>query len=181
MAMERGNFARRLRLGGAVLLLALTIMGVAPRGLALAAAANPPGLAPVSPGMARIWIYRDYEPYQTLARPYVRLNGAIAGISEPGGALYRDVVPGTYTVTVDSDGTDQRGCGDGELRFARFRLSVDCASRVAAIKTERLRSETHRHEYTRRAVASTRQRAKRNQLTTDNAPSRRRGANIHRL
>lgn len=103
MVMEQGHFARRLRLGGAVLLLALTIMALAPWGLA---AANPPGFAPVSPGMARIWIYRDYEPYQSLARPYVRLNGAIAGISEPGGAIYRDVAPGTYTATVDSDGTD---------------------------------------------------------------------------
>src|ERR1700686_4422811 len=132
MAMERGNFARRLRLGGAVLLLALTIMGVAPRGLALAAAANPPGLAPVSPGMARIWIYRDYEPYQTLARPYVRLNGAIAGISEPGGALYRDVVPGTYTVTVDSDGTDQRqfvtvAAAGGEQVFVKILSLADWA------------------------------------------------------
>jgi hypothetical protein len=107
MLMEQSNLARRLRLGGAVLLLALTSMSLAPRDLALAAAPNPPGLAPVPPGMARIWIYRDYEPYQTLARPYVRLNGVITGISEPGGAFYRDVAPGTYTATVDSDGTDQ--------------------------------------------------------------------------
>lgn len=106
MVMEQSNFARRLRLGGAVLLLALTSMALAPWGDALAAAANAPGLAPVSPGMARMWIYRDYEPYQTLARPYVRLNGAITGISEPGGVFYRDVAPGTYAVTVDSDGTD---------------------------------------------------------------------------
>jgi hypothetical protein len=108
MLMEQSRFARRLRLGGAVLLLALTSMGLAPRGLALATATNAPGLAPVSPGTARLWIYRDYEPYQTLARPYLRLNGAIAGISEPGGVSYRDVAPGTYEVTVDSDGTDVR-------------------------------------------------------------------------
>ena len=106
MLIEQSNFARRLRLGGAVLLFALTSMGLAPRGLALATATNAPGLTPASPGMARIWIYRDYEPYDSLARPYVRLNGAIAGISEPGGAFYRDVAPGTYTATVDSDGTD---------------------------------------------------------------------------
>src|SRR5579864_3208187 len=106
MLTEQGNFSRRLRFGGAVLLLALTSIGLAPWDLALAEVANPPGLAPVSPGMARIWIYRDYEPYQSLARPYVRLNGAIAGISEPGGAFYRDVAPGTYMATVDSVGTD---------------------------------------------------------------------------
>jgi hypothetical protein len=106
MLMKQPNLTWPLRLTGVVLLFALTIMGLPPRERVLAAAANPPGLAPISPGMARLWIYRDYEPYQTLARPYVRLNGAIAGISEPGGVFYRDVAPGTYTVTVDSDGTD---------------------------------------------------------------------------
>jgi hypothetical protein len=107
MSMEQNNFARRLRLGGAVLLLVLAGTGLAPPGLALAAATNwAPSVPPVPPGMARIWIYRDYEPYQSLARPYVRLNGAIAGISEPGGSFYRDVAPGTYAATVDSEGTD---------------------------------------------------------------------------
>jgi hypothetical protein len=58
------------------------------------------------PGYARIWIYRLDEPYVSLARPYVRFNGRIAGISEPGGAFYRDVLPGKYYVTVDSQGRD---------------------------------------------------------------------------
>ena len=58
------------------------------------------------PGSARIWLYRDYQPYVTLARPYVRLNGRVVGISEPGGAFYRDVAPGRYEITVDSDGHD---------------------------------------------------------------------------
>jgi hypothetical protein len=106
MLVEQSRFARRFRLGGAVLLLALTSMGLAPRGLALAPVTNAPGLASLSPGTARLWIYRDYEPYQTLARPYARLNGAIAGISEPGGVFYRDIAPGTYVVTVDCYGTD---------------------------------------------------------------------------
>ena len=57
-------------------------------------------------GVSRIWIYREYEPFQTLARPYVRFNGAVTAISEPGGAFYRDVPAGTYTVSVDSDGVD---------------------------------------------------------------------------
>jgi hypothetical protein len=57
-------------------------------------------------GMARAWFYRDDEPYISLDRPYVRMNGAIVGISEPGGAFYRDVPPGQYYVTVDSYGRD---------------------------------------------------------------------------
>jgi hypothetical protein len=75
------------------------------------AAALPPVSAvqipPIPRGDARIWIYRDYEPYVSLARPYVRFNGAVVGISEPaGGAFYRNVPPGDYYVTVDSDGQD---------------------------------------------------------------------------
>jgi hypothetical protein len=97
MATELYDFARRLRLGGAVLLLALTSIGLAVWGPAVAAGTAAPGVAPVSPGTARIWIYRDYEPYETLARPYVRLNGAVIGISEPGAVFYRDVAPGTST------------------------------------------------------------------------------------
>jgi hypothetical protein len=52
--------------------------------------------------MARAWFYREDEPYNGLARPYVRMNGAIIGISELGGAFYRDVSPGAYYVTVES-------------------------------------------------------------------------------
>jgi hypothetical protein len=69
-----------------------------------AGAAGPPG-GP-APGYARIWLYRAYEPYESLATPYVRFNGQIIGISEPGGASYRDVAPGEYDVTVDSQGRD---------------------------------------------------------------------------
>jgi hypothetical protein len=56
--------------------------------------------------MARLWLYRDYEPNETLARPLIRFNGDPVGISEPGGTLVRDVPPGTYRVTVDSTGRD---------------------------------------------------------------------------
>jgi hypothetical protein len=53
-------------------------------------------------GMARAWFYREDLPYNGFDRPYVRMNGAIVGISELGGAFYRDVSPGPYYVTVDS-------------------------------------------------------------------------------
>lgn len=60
----------------------------------------------LDPAAARLWLYRDYEPYETLARPLIRLNGAPVGVSEPGGTLVRDVPPGVYRVTVDSTGRD---------------------------------------------------------------------------
>jgi hypothetical protein len=63
-------------------------------------------IPPVPAGAARIWFFRDYEPYETLARPYVRLNEQVFGISEPGGAFYRGVAPAHYSITVDSAGRD---------------------------------------------------------------------------
>lgn len=69
----------------------------------------PPSLAEPAgppPGYARIWLYRYDEPYVSLATPYVRFNGRIVGVSEPGAAFYRDVPPGNYYVTVDSEGRD---------------------------------------------------------------------------
>jgi len=48
--------------------------------------------------------YRDYEPYESLARPWIYLNNEKVGMSEPGGVYYRDVAPGTYRIKVDSEG-----------------------------------------------------------------------------
>jgi hypothetical protein len=59
-------------------------------------------IPPISFGLARLWFYRDGGPRETQERPYLRLNGQIAGISEPNGVFYRDVAPGHYAVTVDS-------------------------------------------------------------------------------
>jgi hypothetical protein len=63
-------------------------------------------IPPIPAGMARVWFYREDMPTETPQRPYVRMNGAVIGISEDGGAFYRDVPPGEYYVTVDSYGVD---------------------------------------------------------------------------
>jgi hypothetical protein len=73
---------------------------LSPAGAAVAAGGGPPS------GYARIWIYRYYEPYESLDTPSVRFNGQIVGVSEPSGSFYRDVAPGEYYVTVDSLGED---------------------------------------------------------------------------
>jgi hypothetical protein len=83
----------------------------------------------IPPGEARIWIYRDYEPYQTLARPYVRLNDRVVGISEPGGAFYRNVSPGVYRTTVDTYGYDVNQFADVPL----------AAGQTAYVKIESLK------------------------------------------
>ena len=61
-------------------------------------------VAPAASGLARIYFYRDWEPYETLSRPLIYLNDAPAQISEPGGISYRDLPPGQYHVSVDSPG-----------------------------------------------------------------------------
>src|SRR5580693_4074046 len=102
--MRINHRARRIGLS-----LLLTLMGIMLCGVAIAgpdATALPNTSSQVSGAAARIWVYRDDGPFDSLARPYVRLNGAIIGISEMQGVLYRDVPPGVYTVTVDSDGMD---------------------------------------------------------------------------
>jgi hypothetical protein len=59
-------------------------------------------IPPVPAREARIWFYRDLDPYASLATPYIRLNDAPVGVSQAGGAFYRDVPPGHYHISVDS-------------------------------------------------------------------------------
>ena len=78
--------------------------------LAAASCAPPPTTAsvaipPIPPQQGRVWFYREVDTAdQNTTTPYVRLNGAIAGVPEQGGAFYRDVSPGRYQITVDSEG-----------------------------------------------------------------------------
>ena len=60
----------------------------------------------LTPGTARIWIYRTFDPSITLATPYLRINGAIVAVARLGSAFYRDVRPGSYLITADSPGRD---------------------------------------------------------------------------
>lgn len=86
--------------GCAVLLVAAGCVG--PPGPAVSA-----GTAPLPPGAARIWFYRDFEPAISLNLAEVSLNGAHAGYVQPDGSVfYRDVAPGRYHITVASDGLD---------------------------------------------------------------------------
>jgi hypothetical protein len=94
---------------GFVLLLAATGSCAAPP------AAAPYLATPIPPGMARIWFYRDLNPNDVMAEAYVRLNGAVTGVSEPGGAFYRDVPPGRYHIHVDSYVDDRHNDGDVAL------------------------------------------------------------------
>ncbi len=84
---------------------------------------------PVPAQQARIWFYRDLDPNGSMATPAVRLNGAVAGVSQAGGAFYRDVPPGHYHINADSYLTDAIQTRDvdlapGQEAFAKV-LSLD--------------------------------------------------------
>jgi hypothetical protein len=59
-------------------------------------------LPPAGPQGARIWVYHDLNPNESMAQPYVRIDGAVVGASAPGTAFYRDLPPGRHQISVDS-------------------------------------------------------------------------------
>jgi hypothetical protein len=64
-------------------------------------------IPPIPAGDARIWVYRSFDPSESLNVATVSFNGAVAGYAQPGGgAFYRDLAPGRYHVTVQSYGID---------------------------------------------------------------------------
>ncbi|HEX7968447.1 MAG TPA: hypothetical protein VF502_09520 [Stellaceae bacterium] len=63
-----------------------------------------PSLPPVPPGAARIFVYRDYEPYQSLSWVPAFIDGYNVGAVGPGHVIMRDVPPGTHDIAVASQG-----------------------------------------------------------------------------
>ena len=79
--------------------------------LAMAGCAQPAvtasvSIPPVPAGQARIWFYRNYEPYAGKGLPAIAANGGYVGAAELGGAFYRDLPPGHYLITVETTGVD---------------------------------------------------------------------------
>ena len=75
-------------------------------------------IPPIPAGASRLWVYRNDGPHDSQERPYLRLNGQIAAISEPNGAYYRDLTPGHYMVSIDSYGVPYPN------QFAQFDLGA---------------------------------------------------------
>ncbi|HEV2549776.1 MAG TPA: DUF2846 domain-containing protein [Stellaceae bacterium] len=73
-------------------------------------------IPPVATDRARIYFYREYEPYESLSTPNLYLNGTRVGVSGPGMVFYRDVVPGTYTISTWTQGDFQNGSKTVVLR-----------------------------------------------------------------
>ena len=97
MPKNPGAAARQWRRGAMTLLLLLAGCSQLPPTSSVM-------IPPVPAGESRIWLYRNEGTYESHETPYFRLNGQSVGISEPNAAVYRDVPPGHYTVSVDSYG-----------------------------------------------------------------------------
>lgn len=68
----------------------------------------PPGalngpLPPQPAGTARLIFYRAVTYYGAMQWRMVYLNGTPAGVSQPGAVFYRDVAPGRYDLTIQTD------------------------------------------------------------------------------
>jgi hypothetical protein len=82
-------------LGATVTILAAcTMPPAAPSTSASAAAA-----APIPPGYARLWFYRDYQPSVSFNYANINVNGArAASVPAFGPGVYDDVPPGEYRI-----------------------------------------------------------------------------------
>lgn len=118
------NAMRALR--GAILLALLGVAGCAPAGPPFASVA----IAPVPPGMARVYLYRWLEPYESVAETTAYFNGQPVGITETGSVLYRDVAPGQYTITVDSWGSYPN-----QFKTVTMRAGKSAYARIESLKS----------------------------------------------
>jgi hypothetical protein len=80
---------------------------------------------PIPGGMARVYVYRAFEPYQSLAYVPVFLNRAEFGAVGPGKVRFSDLTPGTYTIEAKSEGLwpDQAktvALGAGQTAYAKI-------------------------------------------------------------
>ncbi len=99
MRTDPTPLARLLRSAAGALLLA--VAGWTP--LSSPAAAQSPSSVG---GQARVWFYRDYEPYESWNLARIDMNGSYVGAVENGSAFYRDVPAGHYHIAAESVGKD---------------------------------------------------------------------------
>ena len=62
-------------------------------------------LPPPQAGMARMFVYRTLQHYETTNFANVQLNGQGAGSSANGSVFYRDLPPGQYSITISATET----------------------------------------------------------------------------
>jgi hypothetical protein len=90
----------------------------------------------IPPGQARIWFYRDYEPFVSRNFASVDLNGArVASLPPASGPVYRDVAPGHYRITPESWGTDINQSKEVDLAPGQEGLRQDpCRQQLGVVR-----------------------------------------------
>jgi hypothetical protein len=129
MGMKPKFLSSGLARAGQSVLLAATVgfLLVAATGCAQPSA---PTAAPIPPGQARVWFYREFIPSESLNMTAVSMNNTYVGYSRLGSAFYRDVPPGQYHIAVASWGVDINQSANVDL----------AAGQEAFVKIESLRS-----------------------------------------
>jgi Protein of unknown function (DUF2846) len=85
-------------------LIALSLIAMTLGGCAATAPEGPSAaVAPLAADRARVYVYRELNPYDSPTWRAVSLNNEKVGDSAPGQVFYRDVTPGTYEIEVRSD------------------------------------------------------------------------------
>ena len=107
-------WAAAIRAAAPMLVLAATALGLAACDWVTAGPYAPPvqpppvavpaAMRPADPALSRIYFFRDYDASGTPQWTSVALDGLPVGDLAQGAYFYRDVKPGTYTVTVRSQG-----------------------------------------------------------------------------
>jgi hypothetical protein len=97
-------------------------------------------LPPIPPGEARVWFDRDAGPYDSQEQPYIEMNGAIVGVSQPRGSFFIDVKPGFYHVTVQQYLNSPEEAANinlvpGQQVYLRIVLLTDCIAGGGSLRT----------------------------------------------
>jgi len=93
--------SRKLVFPAALGALLLAMAGCAPPG-----SPGPAAVTPLASGQARIWFFRDYDPFGSRNYATIELSGQPPVYVKPdGSSTYRDVPPGQYLVKADSVGS----------------------------------------------------------------------------
>jgi hypothetical protein len=93
LAEDDGDAAMLLRALHIPFLLVFLLVGC------VTPAETPSTYAPQPPGTARLVFYRAFHYYGPTLYLMLSLNDGVIGILPPNAAIYRDVTPGSYTIT----------------------------------------------------------------------------------
>ena len=102
-------------------------------GLALSGCATGPDYSEVAatlpstaPDEGRIYFYRSGSPFGAAIQPAVMLNGEKVGKAEPGGVFFKDVPPGNYEVSTETEveKTATFTLAAGEVRYIELTIGI---------------------------------------------------------